>query len=121
MLESGTPFKLVFTPTAVQSIEDQVIFLASSMAHDEASAHRCLVGLIDQLHERLCTFPSGYPVSPEASELGILQYRRVVIGSFRIFYEIREQSSEVLVLLVMRQRQSIEKALIRYCLVKPLS
>lgn len=121
MAESGRPFKLRFTPTAVQSIEDQVSFLASTPAHDDASAYRCIAELIDQLQERLCKFPSGFPVSPETSELGVVSYRRVIIGPFRIFYEILEAPHEVAVLLVLRQRQSVEKALIRYCLVKPFS
>ncbi|TDV71871.1 type II toxin-antitoxin system RelE/ParE family toxin [Pseudomonas sp. LP_7_YM] len=107
-----------FTNAAYQSIEDQIVFLAGY--HGQATALSAINELLDEISIKLVEFPMRWAVSEEASSLGILQYRKMIIGRYRIFFEIYEEQRDVVVHMVLRHKQSSEQALIRYCLIGPI-
>lgn len=110
-----TTLTIRYTETAQQSIEDQIVYLADY--HGLESAYQRLENVADALQVKLLTAPLGYPVSPQASELGILHYRELNTDGYRVFYEIVEAGQAIVVLLVLRDKQSVENALVRYCLL----
>ncbi|MDC7828780.1 MULTISPECIES: type II toxin-antitoxin system RelE/ParE family toxin [Pseudomonas] len=107
---------LRFTECAVLSLEDQVHHLTDHSNQQNALAR--ITGLIDAVESQLPAVPLAFPVSRQASELGVLHYREFNHDGFRVFYEIKTTEQAVVVLLVLRQKQSVEKALIRYCLLR---
>jgi len=110
-----TTMTIRFTDTAQQSIEDQIEYLAGY--HGLEPAYQKVDNVIDVLQAKLLAAPLGYPVSPQASELGILQYHELNTDGYRIFYELVEADQVIVVSLVLRDKQSVENALVRYCLL----
>ena len=113
-----TRYTVRFTNAAYQSIEDQAVFLAGSQG--QTAAISAITALLDEISPKLSEFPMRWAVSEEASTLGILHYRKMIIGRYRIFFEIHEAHHDVVVHLVIRHKQSCEQALIRYCLIGPI-
>ncbi|KAA8699096.1 type II toxin-antitoxin system RelE/ParE family toxin [Pseudomonas cannabina] len=115
-----TTVALRFTEVAQQSLEDQVEHLAVHQGF--SSAAQRVDTLIDAIQNKLLSTPLGYPVSPQLSELGVLHYRELNTDGYRIFYEVRDSDgiTVIVVVLVMGGKQSVEQALIRYCLLQPI-
>ncbi|AVB12464.1 MULTISPECIES: type II toxin-antitoxin system RelE/ParE family toxin [Pseudomonas syringae group] len=113
-------FALRFTDLAQQSLEDQVEHLAVTQGF--SSAAQRIDSLIDAIQDKLLSTPLGYPVSPQLSELGVLHYRELNTDGYRIFYEVMDSDgiTDIAVLLVLGGKQSVEQALIRYCLLQPI-
>lgn len=107
-----------YTEVGQHSIEDQIEHLA--VYNGLASAFQRIDAVIDDLEIKLKDTPKGYPVSPQASELGVLHYRELNTNEYRVFYEIVETDKAIVVHLVLRDIQSVQEALIRYCLLQPL-
>lgn len=110
-----TTLTIRYTETAQQSIEDQIVYLSDYHGLDSASQR--LYTVIDALEDKLLSAPLGYPVSTQASDLGILHYRELNTNGYRIFYEIVETDLAIVIGLVLRDKQSVEQALIRFCLL----
>ncbi|ELS40951.1 type II toxin-antitoxin system RelE/ParE family toxin [Pseudomonas syringae] len=113
-------FALRFTDVAQQSLEDQVEHLAVHQGF--SSAAQRIDTLIDAIQDKLLSTPLGYPVSHQLSELGVLHYRELNTDGYRIFYEVRDAAdiNVIVVALVLGSKQSVEQALIRYCLLQAI-
>ncbi|MDR6676728.1 type II toxin-antitoxin system RelE/ParE family toxin [Pseudomonas oryzihabitans] len=109
-------FTLRFTECAALSLEDQIHHLADHTGQRNALIK--ITTLIEAIEAQLPTAPLAFPISRQASELGVLHYREFNHDGFRVFYEIKATEEAVVVLLVLRQKQSVEKALIRHCLLR---
>jgi plasmid stabilization system protein ParE len=116
-------YSIRFTEPAIQSIEDQADHLAYSgiNALGEDAANQRIQAILDQIPDKLANSPRKYPVAPELVDLAIFDHRRVLIERYRVFYDIHETTHEVAILMLVHETQSVEKALIRYCLMAPAS
>ncbi|RMP44299.1 hypothetical protein ALO95_200329 [Pseudomonas syringae pv. antirrhini] len=110
-----TTLTIRFTEIAQQSIEDQTYHLAVTNGDDYA--YQRINAVIDALQDKLLSAPLGYPISSQASDLGVLQYRELNTDGYRVLYEIVDVDQAIVVSLLLRDKQSVEKALVRYCLM----
>ncbi|CAD5107699.1 type II toxin-antitoxin system RelE/ParE family toxin [Zestomonas carbonaria] len=108
--------KIAYATTAEESLVSQLHHLVPYHGVELAQAR--LAALIHTLEERLKAHPLAAPVCEQAALLGVLHYRELNLEEFRILYQYDEAASLVMVALVLRQRQSIEKQLIDYCLMR---
>ncbi|MGY4491566.1 type II toxin-antitoxin system RelE/ParE family toxin [Pseudomonas sp. TE3610] len=119
MSNTAPRYTVILANSAEESIADQIEYLAGTLHHSIDSAYSAVLAVVDKVHANLAFFPAAAPVSPEASEIGVTHYRRLLIDGFRIFYEIDEQLAQVHVLLMLKCKQDVKDALIRYCLIRP--
>lgn len=88
--------EIVWTEPALQQLDD----IAEYIALDKPLAAAQLVAQVFEQVERLGRFPDSGRVPPE---LPASVYRELVVPPCRIFY--RSESSEVIILMVMREEQ----------------
>lgn len=108
-------FKIEYATTAEQSLYSQITHLEPYIGYEGAEER--LSALIRAAEARLSTNPIAYPVSSQASLLGITRYRELNLDGYRLFYEFYESEQLVVVGLILGQRQSVEEQLIHYCLM----
>lgn len=108
-------FDVLFATTAEQSLYSQVSHLEPYHGYD--GAHEKLSGVINAVVAKLSDHPLAYPVSSQASLLGITQYRELNLDDYRVLYDCDEYAQLVVVALILRQRQSVQEQLIHYCLM----
>ncbi|QQE91188.1 type II toxin-antitoxin system RelE/ParE family toxin [Azotobacter chroococcum] len=108
-------FDVQFATTAETSLFSQIAHLEPYHGYD--GAYGKLSTLVAEVIRRLADHPLGYPISAQASELGITHYRELNLDGYRVFYECDEEKRLVVVLLILGQRQSNEQQLIHYCLM----
>jgi plasmid stabilization system protein ParE len=111
-----TNFTIRYTEIAQQSIEDQIKYLADY--HGLQAAFHRIDAIIEVISNNLASTPYGYPISLQSSELGVMQYRELNTDGYRVFYEVHETDQVIAVNLLLRDRQSVERALVRYCLLR---
>lgn len=111
-----TKFTVRYTEIAQQSIEDQIEYLADYQGLQ--SAYQRVIAVVDMITNKLTSAPLDYPISPQSSELGVMQYRELNTDGYRVFYEIFDADQTVAVGLILKDKQSVERALVRYCLLK---
>lgn len=112
-------YTVILANTAQFSIEQQIHFLAGRASNPltYTAAYNRAMQLVDQMVAVLSDSPLSCPIAPELTEFGITRYRRLLLGSYRIFYEIDDPQQTVTVILVIDQVQSVEKALLDYALL----
>lgn len=108
--------RIAYATTAEESLISQVHHLAPYHGAEQAQVK--LVELIKTVERRLKTHPSAAPVCQQAALLGVTQYRELNLDEYRILYHYDEPTEQVVVALILRQRQSIEEQLINYCLLR---
>ena len=108
-------FEVFYATTAEQSLYSQIAHLQPH--HGYAGANQKLAALVLDIEKRLSEHPLVYPVSSQASLLGITRWRELNLDDYRVLYECDENNGVVVVALILRQRQSVQDQLIHYCLM----
>ena len=109
-----TKLAVRFTDVAYKSIDDLVEHFANHYPGDLALQK--IGDDLDAIVSKVTDSPKGYPMSNQAIELGVIGYRELNTAGYRVFYELID--SVIVIQLIIRQKQSVERALIRYCLLK---
>lgn len=107
--------EVVFTSTGELSAKKLRQNLAQRRS--KAVAIQLMNELVQSIMDRLSEHPLSCPVSPQASQLGVLNYREYNTGGYRVLYEYFPEEYLVTVALVMSQQQSVEHMLTDYCLL----
>lgn len=112
-------YNVILANTAQFSIQRQVDYLAGHVPTEASAAEAWdrISPLIDHIQDTLSKRPLTFPVAPELVEFGITRYRRMLVESYRVFYEVNEPESTVTVVLFIGQRQDVGQALQDYAIM----
>jgi plasmid stabilization system protein ParE len=91
--------------------ENDLINIVEYIADDSPPNALKIFKRIKQKASSLYTFPERGRIVPELRDQGILQYRELIISSWRVQYRISEKS--VLVLSVLDSHRNIEDILLK--------
>ncbi|MFZ6046601.1 type II toxin-antitoxin system RelE/ParE family toxin [Pseudomonas sp. CR3202] len=108
--------EIAYASTAEESLISQIHHLAPYLGVEQAQAS--LIELVRSAEKRLKSHPLAAPVCEQAALLGVVGYRELHLGEYRVLYRFDEPADLVMVALFLRQRQSIEEQLINYCLMR---
>ncbi|EEO05917.1 type II toxin-antitoxin system RelE/ParE family toxin [Vibrio cholerae] len=105
-----------FTETFDKTLDNAITYL--SQWTDEVRVITQVEDVLATFESRILEQPYSYSRCPELMELGVNSVRSAHIDHFRLLYEVYESPEEinVVLLLFLRTKQSIEKQLIEYCL-----
>jgi toxin ParE1/3/4 len=87
----GMGFKLIWSETAIADLDNICSYIAR---HDPQAAHRIGRGILDHVRI-LASFPFIGPAYPRGAHGSL---RQIVFRSFRIFYDVSEESRSVEIL-----------------------
>jgi addiction module RelE/StbE family toxin len=103
-------YQLVFSPVFKHSLKRLSHFLTRKFSKSLADKVRTEVR--EQISQRLVSDPLTGPMCDRLIDLGVEGYRQLLIGSHNmVIYRVDEEQQQVLVLLVLDTRQSIQKLL----------
>lgn len=100
-------YEVIWTETAENDLRD----ILEHISNDSLSAALEVLKKIKRAASNLYHLPKRGRIVPELQDQGILQYRELVVLSWRIIYKISEK--KVLVLSVFDSRQNLEDVLLR--------
>lgn len=108
---------VVFTATFNQLLENQFDFLAQKIG--AAKAQDLIASTVSRFAQRVSEHPHSVPLCLELAELGLQGYYDDIDteAQLRIIYRLSTEQ-RVYALLLLSTRQSVQRALIQYCLMK---
>ncbi|MGR6831060.1 type II toxin-antitoxin system RelE/ParE family toxin [Aliivibrio wodanis] len=105
------------TDTFEQTVESSITHL-TPWSSEELVINK-VEKLIDDFQEQVTSNPFIYPRCAELAEYGSSNIREFKRNDFRLLYEITQETEDLVVidmLLLLRQKQSIQNQLIEHCL-----
>lgn len=103
--------------TALQSLRSCRYFLIESMDMTPSAAHAYTQGLASTAMSRVTKRPGTYNLCRLALELGVSDYRELLIDNYRVIYRYWPEDSRVSVYLFAHQRQDFKQLLFEYQLL----
>ena len=105
---------VVYTDTFNKTLHKVVSFLSAcpDVSEDRAIGHA--IEIIQFFEERMAEQPLSCQICKEAERLGVFGFHEYHKNDNRIIYSLK--GDQVIALLFLHQRQSIQKALIDHCL-----
>ena len=100
-------YDVVWSNVAENDLRNIVEYIADDSPPNALEVFKC----IKQKASSLYTLPERGRIVPELRDQGILQYRELVIPSWRVLYRVSEKS--ILVLSVLDSRRNIEDILLK--------
>jgi toxin ParE1/3/4 len=102
------PFEVLLTEDANRDLEEIYAYVAE---HDSPGKAEDLLGRIEEVIERLSTYPDRGSYPKELSVLGIREYRQTFFKPYRIIYRV--VSKRVYIYLIADGRRDFQTLLAR--------
>lgn len=113
-------YEVVLEKTAVHSIATIAAHLTYQSdcryaKEPELAALEKTEALIDDIEEHLSTRPLASPISTYLAEVGVTDYRELLVGQYRVWFKVYPDR-QVSIYVIAHQRQDLERLLVDYCL-----
>ncbi|MEW6999456.1 type II toxin-antitoxin system RelE/ParE family toxin [Colwelliaceae bacterium BS250] len=110
-------YNIVATPTFVLSLQRLSYFLSKKYSATVAKETKTTIKLA--IDNKLKVNPFAVPISQRLIDLGIKEYRQLVVDKHNlIFFSVNERTNTVILLAVIDSRQSISKLLYEVSLMR---
>ena len=110
MVPSKVAYRIVASPIFKLSLQRLLFFLEKK--YSSVVAKKTKLKIRKTLENQLSKNPEIAPVSDRLIDLGISEYRQLLVDKHKlIFFRIDSKNQQVVLLLVMDARQSIRKLL----------
>lgn len=106
---------IVYTETFENMTGDQIDYL--SLWSDEDVVVGRVQSLIDKFENNVTGNPEICPPCYELTTLGVYNIRQFSFDGFKLLYEYHEHIDTVTALVLVRDRQDLQSALVDYCLI----
>jgi toxin ParE1/3/4 len=104
-------YRIEWAPVAERDLQLILEYIARRDSVDAANAvYRNIIEKV----ERLFLHPSRCRIPPELSELGVREYRELIIPPYSVFFRIRGRTAGILA--VLDRRRDLEEILIQRAL-----
>ncbi len=103
-------YNIKVTPVFKLCLEKLATFLTRKFSHSVATETRQAIK--EKISTQLSTQPYAAPRSERLTELGLTEYRQLLIDKHNVvFFRVDESNSTVILLLVIDSRQDLKKLL----------
>jgi len=107
--------EILYTETCYNTIDDRINYF--SQWNDENAVIERIEELISRFENNVSDNPEIYSRCRELSEFGITDIRQFSADGFRVLYEYNETLNKITVLLLLSDKQDLQKTLVDYCLI----
>jgi plasmid stabilization system protein ParE len=100
-------YRILWAPTAIHDLDDILVYLAT---RDGPEAASLVYSKISERIESLVRHPQRCRIAPELREIGVSEYREILVYPYRVFFRV--SGHVVGVVGVIDGRRDIEEILI---------
>lgn len=106
-----------YTETFFNTVSDQVDHLSTNINNHIDGVVERIGTLINHFESNALSNPLMYAVCPELQTLGVYEIRQYSSNGFKLLYQYDEASDTVTGLVLIRDRQNLQSALVDYCIM----
>ena len=101
-------YRIIWAPIAIVDLEEILTYIAQ---HDSVAAAESVYAKISARIETLRFYPRRCRIVPELRNLGVREYRELVVSPYRVFFRFPEKTVQIVAAL--DDRRDLEELILK--------